>query len=250
MTSRALILCLFGFAAVVPQRIAAEPVITFEMRLCGGEYAPCTVTGTNRTPTVQELAGLTVDAVRSQLFAWNGPDANYWWEVTDSNADGVIIGGLRGTNSVDTQFVYHNGVLHCCTTDHPFRITDINDNGLMIGILPQAPRQLGTPYYPSGGMPFGFIGFAPTSRAEPRHIAQIIFDPRIDPQSPLRFIGIDNNNNVLGGVGTGLYPSGQMFELTPTPEPESVVLFATVLAGYGLVHWRRRRSESRDINQS
>ncbi len=65
------------------------------------------------------------------------------------------------------------------------------------------------------------------------------------------FVFLNNGNSpsewttspwTLGWIGQDDVWFGAAFDLTPTPEPATLLLAGTTLAGLGLTHWRRKRA--------
>jgi hypothetical protein len=53
-----------------------------------------------------------------------------------------------------------------------------------------------------------------------------------------RYLDIDNQNRVFGQMSTDQY-----FTLEPVPEPQSIVLLATVIVCCGLIYRRKRAAK-------
>jgi PEP-CTERM motif len=198
-------------------------------------FNPCTVSLSRRLPSAQELAGLS-----SNLFMeffkdlLRGQTGTAQWTVTDSSANGVIIGSVHAPNQIHTEFVFENGKLTCCTIDHPYALVDINDAGLAIGYMPFDGRQNAFLTRAASGGPVRFHigGYG--------QIPPFIFDPRVTPElrnSLIRLDAIANDGRVLGRLG-----ATQQFVLTPEeiPEPESFALLATGLITFAWIYRKRR----------
>src|SRR4051795_8202217 len=103
----------------------AEPasIPTYHLTICGEPTptqpgSPCYVQSTTITPTPAMLDGLTQDLF-NQFFSahgiiWYG---NTWLYDTDkANNSGYVFGHvIDNVASADTQFVYYQGTLLCCT---------------------------------------------------------------------------------------------------------------------------------------
>jgi len=107
--------------------------------------------------------------------------------------------------------VYQNGQILCCTTDEPFTLYDINDNGFIVGLDPYS----GWSYLAQVG------GVAPNTYA---NIHLTFTDPTFDPFYG-RFTRVDDQNRILAELGR------QEYMLAPIPEPGSIILFVTLLVG-------------------
>ena len=121
---------------------------------------------------------------------------------------------------IDTSFVFDQGNLICCNFDQ-LTLTDINDNGFLIGLFPG-------PHAPS------YVGYCCGALNSGQQPIPMTFLPAIYNVFSFDFFrGIDDSNRILAQTGN------QEYELDPTPEPRSVVLFATAL-GLTLFLMRRR----------
>src|SRR5215831_13080249 len=138
-TAYLLVGLLIGSATLFGNPITLYP---YQVVACGGAGQPaCTVHGITN---VQPVPGLTNADFQSFFsFVPGGATGTYTWTVTDVNNSGVAIGDVFDFNiNVRTSFVFDKGQLLCCTTDRPFRLADINDNGLVVGGFPSG---LGNP---------------------------------------------------------------------------------------------------------
>lgn len=200
------------------------PLYPYQVVACGGPGQPvCTVHGITN---VQPVPGLT-NADFQAFFAGfpRGATENYVWTITDVNSSGVAIGPVDGfTAQIHTSFVFDAGKVVCCTLDSPFTLTDINDNGFVVGANAVGP--------------FGFVAFCcgPFSGQVPLSISFTTPLPLFTT-----FTAIDDNNNIAATD----FRLGQRYDLFETPEPSSIVLFSALAAVAALQARRRIRGTCR-----
>ena len=199
---------LIGSATLFGNPITLYP---YQVVACGGTGQPaCTVHGITN---VQPVPGLTNADFQSFFsFVPGGATGTYTWTVTDVNSSGVAIGDVFDFNiNVRTSFVFDKGQLLCCTTDRPFRLADINDNGLVVGGFPSG---LGNP---DVGLVADCCG---------NLTAQVPLSITFTTPAPIFyfFTAIDDNNNIAA-LG-----ANQQYDLLESPEPSSILLLAGVAA--------------------
>ena len=189
---------------------------------CDGAGQPACNVQFSITP--QPVPGLS-NALFQAWFASFGirgaSTGTYTWSVRDVNSSGVAIGFVQDAPLlIDTSFVFDQGKLICCSFDG-LVIQDINDNGFLIGSF---PIYIFNNYvgYCCGGLNSG-----------QQRIPTTFLPPIYNIFSFQYFRGIDDSNRILAQTGN------QEYELDPTPEPRSMVLFATAL-GLTLFLMRRR----------
>jgi hypothetical protein len=183
---------------------------------------PCTVTGTFRAPTPDQLVGLTATAFTNYLVD-NGavvPAGGFdSFSVEDSSANFVI--GVAFGGTVFYSFVYDSHEHFRCCTANFLWIRDINDSDTVVGI--------GRPGH-------FFVGQAPHAQEAPM---PIVIGPT-GPLTELVFNAIDDAGDIAASTGLG----GRVgfFDLTPrgVPEPATASLF---VVGAGFCWWLRRRGE-------
>jgi hypothetical protein len=190
---------------------------------CNGAGQPtCNVPFTTNP---QPEPGLTNALFQSWFGSFGIPGAStgtYMWSVTDVNSSGVAIGQVTDVSIlINTAFVFDQGKLTCCTTDL-LHLNDINDNGFVVGKAPSGAVFDGFVSYCCGGLNAG-QGVIPLTYIPPLY----------NLTGFMNFLGIDVSNSILAQTGT------QQYELDPTPEPRSMVLFATAL-GLTVFLMRRR----------
>ena len=196
---------------------------------CNGAGQPvCNVTFTTNP---QPEPGLTNALFQSWFGSQGIPFGNvgtYMWSVTDVNSSGVAIGQVSDPPIlIDTAFVFDQGKLICCTTDR-LMLNDINDNGFVVGNFPSVAFIEGFVSYCCGGVNDGQAAIPLT-----------YVPPLYNEGGFLDFLGIDDSNRILasGSLSADL---GQEYELDPsTPEPRSIMLFATALGLTAFVMRRR-----------
>ena len=79
------------------------------------------------------------------------PDPQFIATPIATSADGYTVGGVSGTDGINTQFVYHSGTLVCCTLDDPFQFYGINDNDIVIGFNGYGCYDFAAPLLPIPG---------------------------------------------------------------------------------------------------
>lgn len=154
-----------------------------------------------------------------------GSTGSYGWHITDVNNSGMALGQVDGADEVHTAFVYYDGRLICCLDDMLY-LSDINDNGYIVGDDANGPVVL----YCNGGVcnqsrsfvPFNLVGEYPVGNPYGFFYEYAPF-----------FQSIDDENRILAGHGAHEY------ELVPTPEPRAIVLFSTALVVAALLLRRR-----------
>ena len=191
---------------------------------CNGAGQP--VCNVPFTTNPQPEPGLTNALFQSWFGSQGIPFGNvgtYMWSVTDVNSSGVAIGQVSDPPIlIDTAFVFDQGKLICCTTDR-LMLNDINDNGFVVGTSPF--------HFPLNAL----VGYCCGGVNDGQNAISLRFMPPFDNGFPFTdFLGIDSSNRILAMGQTRT----QLYELDPTPEPRTVVLFATAL---GLTAFLTRR---------
>src|SRR5918993_1075789 len=100
MSNKGIAIAMLVLAAGTPTAAFSSTITTnYEMSLCGGVFNPCTVSLSRRLPSAQELAGLSSDLFM-EFFKdlLRGQTGTAQWTVTDSSANGVIIGSVHAPN--------------------------------------------------------------------------------------------------------------------------------------------------------
>lgn len=150
--------------------------------------------------------------------------------VTGSNTQGLVYGPVSDIgNSFETQWIYQNGAILCCTVDFPYRLTAANNDGLFVG-------------RDSGGFPF--IGSEITEFWVVPHTPEL--DAASEAMFPTGFNGpfteltaIDNTGRIAGTSLVGAI----LLEPITVPEPGSAMLVLGALSGMLML---RRREDHRD----
>src|SRR5215469_2296632 len=76
---------------------------------CNGAGQPACMVNSILNP--QPEPGITNELFQSWFsFVPGGSTGAYSWSVTDVNASGVAIGQVRGPNSIDTAFIFADGL--------------------------------------------------------------------------------------------------------------------------------------------
>lgn len=192
---------------------------------CGGAFDPCSIVGSYRAPTPDQLAGFN-----NQLFLdyykplLQGQTGTFGLTIKDSNSNGYIIGGVNGPNQIHTQFIFYQGQLLCCFADEPFTLTDINESNDVVGwdiyttgptlIHPGVGRELLTAF-PDG--------------------KQISF--YWHPEA------IDDSGNILVRCGYPECQDGNVYYELRVSEPGTLALLLPMIAGLALWPVRRRMLE-------
>jgi hypothetical protein len=84
---------------------------------------PCNFASGNNPPPAY-LNGLTQQAFTS-FYANYQPTQAFSWAIEGYNNQGYVFGSVLGggITAFDTQFVFYQGQILCCTLDQPYRIT-------------------------------------------------------------------------------------------------------------------------------
>jgi len=148
--------------------------------------------------------------------------------VTDVNNSGIAIGTYYNPPVV-TQFVYDAGQIICCTVDSPFHLSDINDNGFIVG---------GFGTFQTYG-PAAFVSYCCSGPNSAQTELPLTYNlARFPNPSTTVYLSIDDNNVIFArDVFTN-----QEYNLFPTPEPRSLALLATAFAVFAFMMRRQARA--------
>ncbi len=174
---------------------------------------PCGVQSVSRPATPTELASLT-----DQLFGnWVGSFQFTQFTLANvrTNTWGFMVGDYS-SQGITSSFVYSesSGALLCCTFDTLFRITDLNNNGLVVG-------------YDNAG---AFLGRLDTWNTD-QHRMALAFRGNFTLTANSRFMAIDDQNRML------LFQDGRSYRVQENPEPGTLALFGL---GLGLLALGRK----------
>ena len=192
---------------------------------CNGASQPACMVNSILNPLPEP--GITNALFQSWFSSLPGGSTGaYSWFVTDVNSSGVAIGQVADTGLlIDTAFIFDSGSLICCTLDDLF-LNDINDNGFVVGTSPS--------HFPLNAL----LGYCCGGLNDGQNAISLTFMPPFYNGFPFTdFLGIDSSNRILAIGQTGT----QLYELDPTPEPRTVVLFATALGLTAFLTRRRLR---------
>src|SRR4051812_42694711 len=123
---------LLSFVAAPAQ---AGPIPNLYHLTFGGDFAPEQITVPHAAPPADPFAGLTEAAERKFLSDHGvaGTSSPMTIHASLANSAGYVTGNAVSHPLINTQIVFLDGKVLCCTTDFPYRLTAMNDNGIFIG---------------------------------------------------------------------------------------------------------------------
>lgn len=230
---------LLGFVATAAQ---AGPIPSLYHLIFGGDFVPEQITVPHAAPPADPFAGLTEDAERKFLTDHGVASTSSPMTIHASvaNGAGYVTGGAISHPLIDTQIVFHDGKVLCCTTDFPYRLTAMNDNGIFIG-HDETRAFVGTEITPSWVTPeIPNLDAASVADLETRYGGAA---PWQSFWFDADFTAIDNANRIGGDSRFGGFTLNPvLLSAAAVPEPSSWLLLAGFL-GWGAwlsaCEWRR-----------